>query len=136
MNGNCKICEVTPIFSPVGNPCLHAPASGVLQLPLSVKPAKLQREPPASQTAERHVSTEPQDRKPTTCEAPKLTNSVKMLSRKALIGSPAVLSKGLGRVASVQLGQGQQRWKSGPYGYTQAKALVYSKYGEPGDVLT
>lgn len=27
------------------------------------------------------------------------------------------------------------RHKSGPYGYTQAKALVYSKYGEPADVL-
>jgi len=29
-----------------------------------------------------------------------------------------------------------RRWKSGPYGYTQAKALVYSKYGEPSDVLS
>ena len=27
------------------------------------------------------------------------------------------------------------RRKSGPYGYTQAKALVFSKYGEPADVL-
>jgi trans-2-enoyl-CoA reductase len=27
------------------------------------------------------------------------------------------------------------RRKSGPYGYTQAKALVFSKYGEPSDVL-
>ena len=27
------------------------------------------------------------------------------------------------------------RHKSGPYGYTQAKALVFSKTGEPGDVL-
>ncbi|CAM1501723.1 Fc.00g037070.m01.CDS01 [Cosmosporella sp. VM-42] len=27
------------------------------------------------------------------------------------------------------------RHKSGPYGYTQAKALVFSKYGEPSDVL-
>lgn len=27
------------------------------------------------------------------------------------------------------------RRKSGPYGYTQAKALVYSKNGEPSDVL-
>ncbi|KAI0913047.1 hypothetical protein F4823DRAFT_622450 [Ustulina deusta] len=27
------------------------------------------------------------------------------------------------------------RWKSGPYGYTQAKALVFSQYGEPKDVL-
>lgn len=29
-----------------------------------------------------------------------------------------------------------RRHKSGPYGYTQAKALVYSKYGEPSDVLS
>ena len=27
------------------------------------------------------------------------------------------------------------RHKSGPYGYTQAKALVFSNTGEPGDVL-
>lgn len=27
------------------------------------------------------------------------------------------------------------RYKSGPYGYTQAKALVFSKPGEPSDVL-
>ena len=27
------------------------------------------------------------------------------------------------------------RHKSGPYGYTQAKALVFSKTGEPSDVL-
>ncbi|KAG5988393.1 hypothetical protein E4U54_004673, partial [Claviceps lovelessii] len=25
------------------------------------------------------------------------------------------------------------RCKSGPYGYTQAKALVYSRHGEPSD---
>ncbi|PKS09382.1 hypothetical protein jhhlp_003997 [Lomentospora prolificans] len=29
----------------------------------------------------------------------------------------------------------QARWMSGPYGYTQAKALVFSEYGEPKDVL-
>jgi trans-2-enoyl-CoA reductase len=29
-----------------------------------------------------------------------------------------------------------RRWKSGPFGYTQAKALVYSTYGEPKDVLS
>ncbi|KAK3695038.1 alcohol dehydrogenase-like protein [Podospora appendiculata] len=28
-----------------------------------------------------------------------------------------------------------RRYKSGPYGYTQAKALVFSHYGEPSDVL-
>lgn len=27
------------------------------------------------------------------------------------------------------------RHKSGPYGYTQAKALIYSQNGEPSDVL-
>lgn len=29
----------------------------------------------------------------------------------------------------------QTRQMSGPYGYTQAKALVFSDYGEPKDVL-
>ncbi|KAI4593659.1 mitochondrial 2-enoyl thioester reductase [Pestalotiopsis sp. 9143b] len=29
----------------------------------------------------------------------------------------------------------QRRYKSGPYGYTQAKSLVFSKFGEPNDVL-
>ncbi|KAH8662097.1 zinc-binding dehydrogenase [Xylariales sp. PMI_506] len=29
----------------------------------------------------------------------------------------------------------QRRHKSGPYGYTQAKSLVFSKFGEPADVL-
>ncbi|KAB5560209.1 hypothetical protein GE09DRAFT_961720 [Coniochaeta sp. 2T2.1] len=33
------------------------------------------------------------------------------------------------------LSLGGVRYKSGPYGYTQAKALVFSKYGEPSDVL-
>lgn len=27
------------------------------------------------------------------------------------------------------------RCKSGPFGYTQAKALVYAQHGEPSDVL-
>ncbi|KAH8196346.1 hypothetical protein TruAng_009489 [Truncatella angustata] len=30
----------------------------------------------------------------------------------------------------------QRRYKSGPYGYTQAKSLVFSKFGEPDDVLS
>ncbi|OLN85760.1 putative trans-2-enoyl-CoA reductase, mitochondrial [Colletotrichum chlorophyti] len=34
-----------------------------------------------------------------------------------------------------QLPTAARRWKSGPYGYTQAKALVFSKEGEPSDVL-
>ncbi|KAL2128073.1 hypothetical protein VTI74DRAFT_9765 [Chaetomium olivicolor] len=29
-----------------------------------------------------------------------------------------------------------RRYKSGPYGYTQAKTLVFSRFGEPADVLT
>ncbi|KAH8816809.1 hypothetical protein F5884DRAFT_235252 [Xylogone sp. PMI_703] len=29
-----------------------------------------------------------------------------------------------------------RRYKSGPYGYTQTKALIYSQYGEPVDVLS
>lgn len=29
-----------------------------------------------------------------------------------------------------------RRFKSGPYGYTQAKALVYSQHGEPSEVLS
>lgn len=29
-----------------------------------------------------------------------------------------------------------RRFKSGPYGYTQAKALVFSRFGEPADVLS
>ncbi|KAI0439079.1 hypothetical protein F4803DRAFT_66693 [Xylaria telfairii] len=37
-------------------------------------------------------------------------------------------SRSTGAMASV-------RWKSGPYGYTQAKALVFSEYGEPKDAL-
>ncbi|KAI0101266.1 NAD(P)-binding protein [Daldinia grandis] len=35
----------------------------------------------------------------------------------------------------VPTSQTQVRYKSGPYGYTQAKALVFSEYGEPKDVL-
>lgn len=30
----------------------------------------------------------------------------------------------------------QRRYKSGPYGYTQAKSLVFSRFGEPADVLS
>ncbi|KAI1854371.1 hypothetical protein JX265_012540 [Neoarthrinium moseri] len=37
------------------------------------------------------------------------------------------------RLASFPLTQ--RRHKSGPYGYTQAKSLVFSKFGEPSDVL-
>ncbi|KAI0972078.1 hypothetical protein F4678DRAFT_67912 [Xylaria arbuscula] len=44
------------------------------------------------------------------------------------LGSGSGLRGGSGRVGGV-------RWKSGPYGYTQTKALVFSQYGEPKDVL-
>lgn len=37
--------------------------------------------------------------------------------------------------ASRPLGAASVRHKSGPYGYTQAKALVFAKPGEPVDVL-
>lgn len=33
------------------------------------------------------------------------------------------------------LGAASVRYKSGPYGYTQAKSLVFPKAGEPVDVL-
>jgi mitochondrial enoyl-[acyl-carrier protein] reductase / trans-2-enoyl-CoA reductase len=44
------------------------------------------------------------------------------------LGRPHALSVVANAVAGV-------RHKSGPYGYTQAKALVFSKPGEPSDVL-
>lgn len=37
--------------------------------------------------------------------------------------------------AAARLPTAPVRRKSGPYGYTQAKALVFPKYGEPSDVL-
>jgi hypothetical protein len=59
---------------------------------------------------------------------------------KGPIGSGLGLRAGLRAsggygIASGMLVEGR-RYKSGPYGYTQAKALVYSKYGEPTDVLS
>ncbi|KAI2620528.1 NAD(P)-binding protein [Hypoxylon sp. NC1633] len=51
---------------------------------------------------------------------------------KTLVGSsirPSTAAK-LSPAAQIQV-----RCKSGPYGYTQAKALVFSEYGEPKDVL-
>ncbi|KAI0385189.1 NAD(P)-binding protein [Hypomontagnella monticulosa] len=38
-------------------------------------------------------------------------------------------------VKASPMAQAQIRCKSGPYGYTQAKSLVFSEYGEPKDVL-
>ncbi|KAI9731836.1 MAG: mitochondrial 2-enoyl thioester reductase [Claussenomyces sp. TS43310] len=53
--------------------------------------------------------------------------------QKALLGS----INGTGRTFAPRVSQlSSRRFKSGPYGYTQAKALVYSKYGEPADVLS
>lgn len=37
--------------------------------------------------------------------------------------------------AAANPGRQSRRWLSGPYGYTQAKALVFSEYGEPKDAL-
>lgn len=48
--------------------------------------------------------------------------------RPALAGSARVAAP-LTRLGA------QRRWMSGPYGYTQAKALVFSEYGEPKDAL-
>ena len=46
---------------------------------------------------------------------------------------PAVRSQRCSRQSPML--QTAVRFKSGPYGYTQAKALVFSKTGEPADVL-
>ncbi|KAL1894403.1 mitochondrial 2-enoyl thioester reductase [Sporothrix stenoceras] len=40
------------------------------------------------------------------------------------------------QIPMLQQQMGGARFKSGPYGYTQAKALVFSKMGEPADVLS
>ncbi|CAK7240338.1 MAG: mitochondrial 2-enoyl thioester reductase [Sporothrix thermara] len=47
---------------------------------------------------------------------------------------PAVRSQRCSRQSPML--QTAVRFKSGPYGYTQAKALVFSKTGEPADVLS
>lgn len=44
-------------------------------------------------------------------------------------------SIGATKLVSRPFGAASVRHKSGPYGYTQAKALVFSKAGEPADVL-
>lgn len=43
--------------------------------------------------------------------------------------------RAVGRLFSNPLSQQTIRRRSGPYGYTQAKALVFSQNGEPSDVL-
>ncbi|OTB01806.1 hypothetical protein M426DRAFT_63298 [Hypoxylon sp. CI-4A] len=56
-----------------------------------------------------------------------VTNS---LARSSIRLNPCTASTRLSPVS-----QAQVRYKSGPYGYTQAKSLVFSEYGEPKDVL-
>ncbi|KAI1504963.1 alcohol dehydrogenase superfamily, zinc-containing protein [Biscogniauxia marginata] len=70
-----------------------------------------------------------------------------MATMQALGRSPAVVAAGLlirpSRRCCARATSGAApllprvpvRYKSGPYGYTQAKALVFSEYGEPKDVL-
>ncbi|GJN67528.1 mitochondrial 2-enoyl thioester reductase [Purpureocillium lilacinum] len=68
------------------------------------------------------------------------------MASSRLLGPPLRLpSSGLSRPAAalncraaplpLHLPRTAVRYRSGPYGYTQAKALVYSKNGEPADVL-
>ncbi|CAH0016839.1 unnamed protein product, partial [Clonostachys rhizophaga] len=55
-----------------------------------------------------------------------------------MASSQRLLAAGLGRPAAraLRVPSLAVRRKSGPYGYTQAKALVFSKPGEPADVLS
>lgn len=50
-------------------------------------------------------------------------------SLRPALARPARATPALGRLCA------QTRQMSGPYGYTQAKALVFSDYGEPKDAL-
>ncbi|KAI0138152.1 NAD(P)-binding protein [Hypoxylon sp. NC0597] len=52
------------------------------------------------------------------------------LSRNSIRSSRCMGASKLSPASQIQI-----RYKSGPYGYTQAKALVFSEYGEPKDVL-
>jgi len=66
-------------------------------------------------------------------------NAIKLLSPAAGRGTPSTLCRTARRPAQASTAMSMSwtpvRHKSGPYGYTQAKSLVYSKYGEPKDVL-
>lgn len=53
------------------------------------------------------------------------TRRILLLTRSRTVAPP-----------SIQQQHQQRRHKSGPYGYTQAKALVFSRFGEPADVLS
>ncbi|KAI1417290.1 NAD(P)-binding protein [Hypoxylon sp. FL1857] len=52
------------------------------------------------------------------------------LARTSIGSSRCTAASKLSPASRIQL-----RYKSGPYGYTQAKSLVFSEYGEPKDVL-
>ncbi|KAI0837961.1 NAD(P)-binding protein [Hypoxylon sp. FL0890] len=52
------------------------------------------------------------------------------LARKSIRPSRCTVGSNLSPASQIQV-----RYKSGPYGYTQAKSLVFSEYGEPKDVL-
>ncbi|KAI0453389.1 hypothetical protein F5B21DRAFT_505432 [Xylaria acuta] len=57
--------------------------------------------------------------------------------RTSLLLRPSSSARHCGRIGggATLRNKGGVRWKSGPYGYTQAKALVFSQYGEPKDAL-
>ncbi|KAI1141123.1 NAD(P)-binding protein [Hypoxylon sp. FL0543] len=55
---------------------------------------------------------------------------VNTLARNSIRPSPCTAFSKLSPASQIQA-----RYKSGPYGYTQAKSLVFSEYGEPKDVL-
>ncbi|KAG6032290.1 hypothetical protein E4U41_007262 [Claviceps citrina] len=63
------------------------------------------------------------------------------MATKQCVGSSWSLSNSTRPMAKLRCGYLSRlprtsiRCKSGPYGYTQAKALVYSQHGEPSDVL-
>ncbi|KAI1099313.1 NAD(P)-binding protein [Jackrogersella minutella] len=62
--------------------------------------------------------------------------SLRPLRAQGITGSIARTSIRPTRCARLSpASQTQVRWKSGPYGYVQAKTLVFSQYGEPKDVL-
>lgn len=82
----------------------------------------------------------PLELSPTQLQIRVITNCLKMASSQCLNLRP--LASGLARRSArlqahrlAQLPRIDVRRKSGPYGYTQAKALVFSKNGEPSDVL-
>lgn len=65
----------------------------------------------------------------------KLQPPAARLAASGLLRSPPSISRSFGARHKALQPVTAVRHKSGPYGYTQAKALVFSKYGEPSDVL-